>query len=1231
MTTQSNHSLIPSKFFSQLCGLIAAGLGMVAIVGWQTGWRILTGIRADYIPMAPNTALSFIVLGVSLYALITERKPALKLSGIGSALILVLSLIRLIELSVNINLNVDRWIFQVPSEKLGLIPVGQMALPTALNFLFASAALFLASSLKRRWSVNALSRVLAGLTTFIGLVFCLGYIYGVPLLYGGTTIPMALNTAISFFVLGLGLVANNVSRDIAERKRVAEALRKAHDELEVRVAERTTELANANEALRAEITERKRAEEALRTSERQLSLVYDNVSDIIFYLGVEPNDQFRFLSVNAAFLKTTGLSESQIMGKLVGEVIPEASLTMVLGKYKEAIRDKKTVRWEETSVYWAGTKHGEVSVTPIFDSEGHCTNLIGAVHDITERKLAEEELHRRNQELSVLHTIDRAVNQTLDLDQILNVAVEKTMEVLDADVGGIYLLQEDGKTMLLVVHRGISDELLKHTERIQLGEGISGHAAAERKPVIMDIAQYPSSRLAPFLVKEGLQSLVSVPLLAKDRALGAINVGSRKPNAFPENKIETLLSIGIQIGVAIQNAELFKAEQRKTAQLLAVNTISQNIAVFMDVEKLFSRVVQLIQEIFGYSYVTLAVVDEKANEIVYTVAAGYDVAELKEPHQKLGAAGIIPSVALSGQSLLTNDVSTEPRFQYCDVLKDTRSELAVPIVVRNKVVAVLDIQSDKLNAFSPDDLSTFKTVAGDIGIAIENARLYEDLRGTTNYLENLITYANAPIIVWNPERKITLFNRAFEKLSGYRGDEVIGCDLEMLFPAAEKEDILETIDQAIKGERWETVEIPIQRNDGERRIALWNSASITDKEGKIIATIAQGQDVTQQKILQQQLLQSQKLESLGTLAGGIAHDFNNILGIMIGHASLLGELPADLTIIKKNTEAIIKAGKRGAALVKQLLTFARKADVVVESVLLNDIVNELSKLLAETFPKTITISLDLEANLPSITADATQLHQVLLNLCVNARDAMPNGGTLTITTRRQSGEITRNRFPKAAMREYIALTVADTGTGMDEATRSRIFEPFFTTKERGKGTGLGLSLVFGIVESHNGFVAVESVPGKGTVFHLCFPVLQQTMELEQGRRKPLERISGGNETILIVEDEEMLTELMKIILEEKGYTVLTASDGDEAVALYTRHQREIRLVLSDLGLPRMNGFEVYRKLKNLNPGIRMILASGYLEPEMKSQILREGARYFIQKPYTPDTILRTIRRVLDVA
>jgi CheY-like chemotaxis protein len=293
-------------------------------------------------------------------------------------------------------------------------------------------------------------------------------------------------------------------------------------------------------------------------------------------------------------------------------------------------------------------------------------------------------------------------------------------------------------------------------------------------------------------------------------------------------------------------------------------------------------------------------------------------------------------------------------------------------------------------------------------------------------------------------------------------------------------------------------------------------------------------------------------------------------------------------------------------------------------------VKEISKLLGETMPKTIEITLDLEKELPVITADPTQIHQVLLNLCVNARDAMPKGGRLVITTHRQQGETIRKKFLNAAASQYIGLTVADTGTGLDEATRRRIFEPFFTTKEIGKGTGLGLSVVFGIMERHNGFIDLESEPGKGTTFHLYFPVLQ-SLKIEHAAVESRLEIPGGTETLLVVEDEEMLGGLLRTALQTAGYTVLMAVDGQEAIDLFNQHQGDIQLVLSDMGLPKVSGYDVFRKMKSNNPNLKFILASGFMEPQMKSEIFKGGVKDFVQKPYSVYEVLRSIRSILDKA
>ena len=337
---------------------------------------------------------------------------------------------------------------------------------------------------------------------------------------------------------------------------------------------------------------------------------------------------------------------------------------------------------------------------------------------------------------------------------------------------------------------------------------------------------------------------------------------------------------------------------------------------------------------------------------------------------------------------------------------------------------------------------------------------------------------------------------------------------------------------------------------------------------------------------------------------------------------------ADPQKLSQSIDTITKATERGADLVKQLLTFARKTETFFETVSINDMIREINQLLKETFPKTITISTSLDQDLPAIVADASQIHQVLLNLCVNARDAMPSGGTLSISTGAIEGEAVRSRFPKATARFYVQIQVTDTGLGMDEATRHRIFEPFFTTKELGKGTGLGLAVVFGIIEKHNGFIDVRSAPGEGTSFTVYLPIPGRAPKVSQQARKGVEEIAGGMETILVIEDEEMLRELMKAVLTSKGYTVLLADDGMKGVEMYKSHQKEIAVIVSDLGLPLLGGQDVFRQIREMDPQAKVILASGFIHPEMKSEMYKSGAKHFIQKPYLPDEVLRKIREII---
>jgi PAS domain S-box-containing protein len=385
---------------------------------------------------------------------------------------------------------------------------------------------------------------------------------------------------------------------------------------------------------------------------------------------------------------------------------------------------------------------------------------------------------------------------------------------------------------------------------------------------------------------------------------------------------------------------------------------------------------------------------------------------------------------------------------------------------------------------------------------------------------------------------------------------------------------------------------------------------------------------TKRKRLEQQLVQAQKMEGLGTLAGGIAHDFNNILAIILGYTNRLEtfrskpkEVPGAIKVIKEAVE-------RGAALVQQLLTSARQTEARLSSLDLNALVRELERMLQATFPKTISFNLELQPDLPAITADKSQIHQVLLNLCVNARDAMPEGGTLTLKTSITAGSELTETFSGVTAENYACVRVGDTGTGMTKQVKSHIFEPFFSTKERGKGTGLGLSVVYGVVNNHRGFVQVESEVGAGTSFIIYLPVKHSLVEQSGGDQVPGAASQNIPQTILLVEDEEMLRDLGVSILESEGFHVLAAKDGVEAVALFDTHREEIGLVVCDLGLPRLGGREAFLKMKEMKPGVRAIVASGYLEPTIRSEMLKAGVIDTIQKPYDFNDLLAKIRSVI---
>jgi signal transduction histidine kinase/ActR/RegA family two-component response regulator len=400
----------------------------------------------------------------------------------------------------------------------------------------------------------------------------------------------------------------------------------------------------------------------------------------------------------------------------------------------------------------------------------------------------------------------------------------------------------------------------------------------------------------------------------------------------------------------------------------------------------------------------------------------------------------------------------------------------------------------------------------------------------------------------------------------------------------------------------------IQRSCAEEALRRLNEeleARVEERTAELLQSRAQ------QEALEEQLRQAQKMDALGTLAGGIAHDFNNILGIILGYAR---EMRSGSGVDPLGgLDVILDAADRGAKVVKQLLAFARKPSVAPAPVDLNALTTDTTNIIRPVFPKTIACTIDLDPALPLIHGDENQLQQALINVLLNARDAMPEGGTIAIRTARDD--------------ERVRLAISDDGLGMDDNTRRRLFEPFFTTKQPTGGTGLGLSVVYGIVQAHGGTIEVESEPGQGATLNLFFPV-PVTMAAPQPARDAATRAARGHgETILVVDDEPHLRELISSGAERRGFKAIAAADGPEALEIFRAKRDAIAVVVLDWGLPGLDGTAVFNALKEIKPDVDVIGISGYLEPEMQERVLKLGVREFLHKPCAPEEIFDRIARL----
>jgi PAS domain S-box-containing protein len=963
--------------------------------------------------------------------------------------------------------------------------------------------------------------------------------------------------------------------------------------------------------------------------------------------------------------------------------------------------------------------HDEVRL--VRDADGKPVEIAGLWVDITGSKRTEEALRVSLRFLELVHNFT-------DITSLLTAFVSEIKNYTGCEAVGIRLLDAAGG-IPYQAHDGFRPQFFESETPLSIrtdqcmcinvikGEGKSTlpfYTAGgsfwmnDTTRFLAAVSEEDKERTRNICNQEGYESVALIPIRWGDQILGLIHIADPRENMVPLELVQVLEKAALQLGTALERVKAEQALRESEANYrLLVNQIPA--VVFK-----------------GYRDWSVDFFDRKIEHLT-----GYSKAEFD-------------SRQLKWCDLILPEDRDRARGLFKQALKIDKSYVR-EYRIRKKNGKIAWIQAR--GQIFTDAAGQVDHVSGVFFDITARKEAEETLYETRNYLENLIDYANAPIIVWDAESRITRFNHAFENLTGFTANEVIGQKLDLLFPEASREESLGKIASTSSGERWESVEIPILRKDGDIRIALWNSANIHAEDGAtLVATIAQGQDITarkaaetiihqerqrffsllemlpafvallapdrtlpfvnrqfretfgdpegrvchellfsrpepcegcqtlpifetrqpvdyewtspqgrtyqiydypfadidgspmvlelgmditERKTLEAQLLQAQKMEAVGRLAGGVAHDFNNLLMAIMGYSELIRTSLIKDDPLYKYSEDILKATERAASLTQQLLAFSRQQVMQPQVLNLNRVAGELEKMLRRLIGEHIEIEIVSGPDLGMVKADPGQISQIIMNLAVNARDAMPTGGRLILATDNIEFTATHQcRFENIPPGRYIRLMVTDTGSGMDAETLTHIFEPFFTTKEVGKGTGLGLPMVYGIVKQNGGCIDVESQPGQGASFKIFLPRLEAAVEAPGGRVSLAAKLEGS-ETILVVEDEDALRTLLVRFFRLYGYNVLEARHGGEALLICERHPGPIHLMITDVVMPQMSGKELAERLALLHPEMAVFFMSGYTGSDLTGYGAPESNSHFISKPFRPMDLVKKVRDFLD--
>ncbi|MBI4851226.1 MAG: response regulator [Acidobacteria bacterium] len=964
------------------------------------------------------------------------------------------------------------------------------------------------------------------------------------------------------------------------------------------------------------------------------TLLLDNVHDAI--IGTDMDNDIVYW--NQAAERIFGWSAQEILGENITKIIPTALdkdewqpqfdklrlATQVIGEWLGVTAKKQEI--------WLS-----IHTRMIADAKGSNIGLLNVAQDITEQKRLQHQTNLQIKHTEVINLVLTNINATVELIELLPKITSLLKEVFECQevwfdpASNFEFSQWRQKTIQNNSFLSLEKEMAKDFYLI-----LKQYLLTQKSSLsILDENSFLDLSWKDFLEKHNLKSLALILLEPSSSSFWLIGLGSAKNKIWSTYEVGLLNELARIITLALEKALFYQKTHDAATYEQIINYISLTISQSLDIDQIL---VSVCQEIIKHLRVDRCVFFNMIKEEdEFFAFATYEKCSSDWPSIRgkkyrnndyktdfnciwqgepwiMDSLHILPNMGISSQEFIeTNKV---------------QSAIVMPIMNREDLVGAIALhQCSYLRDWTQGEIALVKAVARQCSIAINNAQLYGQSRKSEERYRSLFDNANDAIIIADKESRLIIdANSKAEKLLSQQRSDLLKLDLINLHPKDEYSKYLSAYQSLNKIGYLYLHDGELQQKNGDILPVELRASIINLGQGADSFIQAIFRDMTEQRKLEQQLFHSQRLESIGTLTGGIAHDFNNLLAGILGYAELFKKkLDPSNTKLYNYAGIIEQSATHGAELAQRLVAFARGGSPKSQILELNSIVEDTLKLLKRALGRSIEIKSFLDPNLYSIEANATQIQQILMNLCINARDAMPNGGLLSVST--ANIQINKSKLIKGLkFGDYVLLSVSDNGSGMDESTLARIFEPFFTTKEIGKGTGLGLAMVATIVRETKGQVLVDTKLGQGTSFHIYLPsVAQNVAEVIVNDAK----VFQGTETILVVDDEETLRYLAKDLLEAYGYKILLAADGLEALEIYRNKSNEIAVLLLDMVMPKMGGQELYRKILEINPKVKVVFASGYCPPEEIEAIWQEGLMGFVQKPYQIEGLTAELRKVLD--